>query len=184
MESRIQLLILTALLSVGCTERTTQDFDLSNKTNARTSPEVEQIAREEAPVIDRSDDKTVRKETPSTELSESTTVTPASSIATGVSLKSALAALDKAGYTEESGWQWGSTNPDANTAWRVITDGVQIAINYSNKSQLITGVQMMYIPPDYTHRGNYQVVAADQVVFNSDGTYTVTFSKPQTKNSK
>lgn len=99
-------------------------------------------------------------------------------ISSGTSLKSALAILDSAGYTNETAWQWGSIDPDAQYICRVITDGIYIVLYYSEKSQVLTGIAMMYVPPDYTHRGNYQVVSADTVAFNSNGTYTVVFQKP------
>ncbi|MFO0922646.1 MAG: hypothetical protein U0905_09195 [Pirellulales bacterium] len=94
-------------------------------------------------------------------------------------MKTALTILDNAGYTNETMWQWGSVDPDAQYICRVITDGIYIVLYYSEKTQLLLGVAMMYVPPAYTSRGNYQVITADSVAFDASGAYTVVFPKPK-----
>lgn len=166
---RIRLLAVAALLGVGCIERTQQESELSKQPT-------DSLRLESSPGTS-SDGSTSKPADPRA-------VAPAKSIAVGDTLESALAILDQSGFTKESAWQWGSNNPDARTKWRVIDDGVQIAIGYSDRSQLVTAVSMLYVPPDLTHRGNYQVITAEQVAFNLDGTYTVIFSKPPSKDNK
>lgn len=102
-----------------------------------------------------------------------------STIVAGITIDSALSILDDAGFKNEGGWQWGSKDPDSQVTWRKISNGIEIAIFYRKKTQSVTGMSMMYIPPTYDHRGNYVVVPTDSVVFNPDGTYVVAFLKPK-----
>jgi hypothetical protein len=102
-----------------------------------------------------------------------------STIEAGVHVDSALTILDHAGFKVEGDWQWGGKDPDAKVTWRKISDGIEIAIFFSEKTQTVTMIAMMYIPPKYDHRGNYSVVPADSIDFNPDGTYVVKFAKPK-----
>ena len=102
-----------------------------------------------------------------------------STILAGVAIDSALKILDDAGFKKEGGWDWGSKDPDPQVTWRKISNGIEIAIFYSKKTQSVTGIAMMYIPPTYDHKGNYVIVPTDSVVFNPDSTYVVTFQKPK-----
>lgn len=99
-------------------------------------------------------------------------------IRAGMPMKSVLGILDSAGCTTEGVWQWGTFDSDEGFTWRKISNEIQIALSYHEKTQQLIDVSMMYIPPEYTHRGNYLVVAVDEITFNNNGTYTVTFSKP------
>ncbi len=158
---------MIVLQFAGCTEPSGEQLSESQPNGAAgggnvTSSNATNAPNERAPV-----------EKSTARLDESVLLTA------GTSLDSALAILDSAGFRTEGGWQWGSTDPDSKFTWRKISDGIEIAITYSEKSQLITRIAMIYIPPKFDRKGNYQVVAAEEIFFNRDGTYVVKFAKPQ-----
>ena len=159
MQMRIQLMLVLVLLAAGCTDSNPENSTDENCPTSVTTDE--------------------RNPAPNSLKSENTDRHEIFAIKKGATIKESLAVLDSAGFTIEGGWQWGSSNPDGKILWRKIADGIEIAISYSEKSQLLTGVSMMYIPPKYERRGNYQVVPVDEIAFNPNGTYTVTFAKPE-----
>lgn len=169
MNLRFLAITMIVLQFAGCTAPSGEQLSESEPNGAAggnaTSSDATNAPNERAPV-----------EKSTARLDESALLTA------GTSLDSALAILDSAGYRTEDGWQWGSTDPDTKFTWRKISDGIEIAITYSDKSHLITSIAMMYIPPKPDRKGNYRVVAAEEIFFNPDGTYVVKFAKPEPLN--
>ena len=112
------------------------------------------------------------------------TVKGSTTIAVGIPIYTALNILDDAGFKDIGGAQMASNDPDAKVTWRKISDGIEIALFYSNATQSVTMISMIYIPPTYDHRGNYRVVPSSSVTFNPDGSYAVTFIKPKPLSGK
>lgn len=159
-----RLLMMAAILSTGCNKPAVHVTDVNVKSTTISEIPSAQIAEPNVTVP---------------EMGDSTSSISSVPIGSGTTLKTALTILDNAGYTNETMWQWGSVDPDAQYICRVITDGIYIVLYYSEKTQLLLGVAMMYVPPAYTSRGNYQVITADSVAFDASGAYTVVFPKPK-----
>ncbi|MFO0913562.1 MAG: hypothetical protein U0795_11445 [Pirellulales bacterium] len=166
MRTLAKLLMMAAMLSAGCNDPSgaVSHMKITNTSEIRSEQTAEPNDVQET--------------------DGSTSSIPSVPISAGTTLKTALTILDNAGYTKETEWQWGSFDPDSRYICRVITDGIFMVLYYSEKTQVLTGVAMMYVPPDYTHRGNYQVVSVDSVAFNVDGAYTVAFPKPKSTAGK
>lgn len=96
----------------------------------------------------------------------------------GTDLKTALAILDRAGAVKEAIWQWAWDDKDTAYKGRYITEKIALALFYSESTQKIKKLQMIYTPPVINMRGNYCVVEAISINFHRDKTYTVHFDKP------
>jgi len=118
---------------------------------------------------------------PTANESQSRELAASNTIEKGVPLKTALSIFDDGGFGPSAGWAWGSSEPDSKFTWRKISDGVEVVIYYSDKSQILTGISMIYVPPRSERRGNYRIVPVNRLAINPDGSYTVTFSKPAPK---
>lgn len=101
----------------------------------------------------------------------------AGKIAEGTSMSTALQVLSDAGVNQEQAFAVAGGDPTVDVMWRIVSDGVTVAIYYGRSSQKITALQMWYVPPEYT-KGNVRILDARSLEFHDDGSYSVRFVGP------